>query len=331
MNASAPATRASARASVPAARAKDDAARATADAARLARAGYYDSARRALDEFAGPDSTEVDVLDLLARVHAQQGDLVAADKAWAHVERLDPDHTGARAGRRRIRETWSAGRSRLGHRAGAALAALLLAGGGVAAGWSLAPRPVSAEPPRNGEVLAELAGLHGQVTDLREEIGDLRADGAHAAESLRSIRAALDDPRWTVRSDGGALAVTFREAVFLAGGAEMSDDGRAALADVGDRLGRAGVPSDLDVTVVGHTSDTAPVQGGPYADNAAVGLARALAAAEVVAGGAALPLSAVDVATSGDVAPPFPNTDEAGRTRNQTVTLTIEVAEPASR
>ena len=140
----------------------------------------------------------------------------------------------------------------------------------------------------------------------------------------------LDDPRWTVRSDGAALEITFREAVFLAGGAEMSDDGRAALADVGDRLARAGTASDLDVTVVGHTSDTAPVEGGPYADNAAVGLARALAAAEVVADGDTLPLSSVDVATSGDVAPPYPNTDEAGRTRNQTVTLTIGVAGPTN-
>jgi flagellar motor protein MotB len=320
-----------------AARATADAVRlARADAARLARAGYYDSARRALDEFAGRDSTEVDALDLLARVHAQQGDLVAADKAWARVERLDPDHTGAHAGRRRIREIWSARRSRPGPRAGAALAALLLVGGGAAAGWSFAPRPVAADPSRDGEVLAELADLRGQVTGMREEIGDLRADGTHTAdtataERLRSVRAALDGPLWTVRPDGAALTLTFREAVFLAGGAEMSDDGRAALADVGRRLGRAGASSDLDVTVVGHTSDTAPVEGGPYADNAAVGLARALAAAEVVANGAALPLSSVDVATSGDVAPPYPNTDAAGRTRNQTVTLTIGVTEPAPR
>ncbi|WP_129788329.1 hypothetical protein [Promicromonospora panici] len=325
------ATAPTARAAADATRATANAARATADAARLARAGFYDSARRALDEFAGPDSTEVDVLDLLARVHAQQGDLVAADKAWARVERLDPDHAGAHAGRRRIRETWSARRSRLGPRAGVAIAALLLAGGGVAAGWSLAPRPVAAAPPRDAEVLAELASLHGQVTGLRDEIGDLRSDGTHPAESLRSVRAALDDPRWTVQADGAALTVTFREAVFLAGGAEMSDDGRAALADVGELLGRAGAAADLDVTVVGHTSDTAPVQGGPYADNAAVGLARALAAAEVVADGATLPLSSVDVATSGDVAPPYPNTDAAGRTRNQTVTLTIGVTEPARR
>ena len=303
------------------------AARATADAVRLARAGYYDAARRALGEFAGRDSTEVEVLDLLARVHAQQGDLVAADKAWARVERLDPDHTGARAGRRRIRETWSARRSGPGPRAGAALAALLLAGGGAVAGWSLAPRPVAADPPQDGAVLAELAGLRGQVTGLREEVGDLRAGATHTTGGLRSVRAALDGPRWTVRSDDGALTVTFRDAVFLAGGAEMSDDGRAALADVGDRLRHAGARSDLDVTVVGHTSDTAPVAGGPYADNAAVGLARALAAAEVVADGATLPLSAVDVATSGDAAPPYPNTDPANRTRNQTVTLRIEVVE----
>ena len=270
----------------------------------------------------------MEVLDLLARVHAQQGDLVAADECWARVERLDPGHDGARAGRRRIRETWSPRRSWLGPRTGAVVAALLLAGGGAAAGWSLAPRPVAADPPQDGAVLAELTDLRGQVTGLRDEVGALRADGAQtdgaqAADRLRQVRAALDDPRWIVRSDGGALTVTFRDAVFLAGGAEMSDDGRTALADVGRRIAGVDGSSELDVAVVGHTSDTPPVQGGPFPDNGAVGLARALAAAEVVAGRAGLPLGSIGVATSGDVAPPYPNTDEESRTRNQTVTLTI--------
>lgn len=301
------------------------AARATADAARLARAGYHDAARRALAELTGPESTEVEALDLLARVHAQQGDLVAADQAWARVERLDPEHTGARAGRRRVREAWSATRSRRVPRAGAAVAALLLVGGGAATGWSLAPRPVAADPAPDGEVLAELTHLRDQVAGLHDEIGDLRATPTPPADDLGPVRAALAGPAWTVRPDGGALTVTFQEAVFLAGGADMSADGRAALAGVGERLSRAGAGSELDVTVVGHTSDTAPVEGGPYADNAAVGLARALAAAEALADGAAVALSAIDVATSGDVAPPYPNTSPENRTRNQTVTLRIEV------
>src|SRR5690606_40161555 len=79
---------------------------ALAEAAHLARAGRYDEARRALEALGGATSDDVAVLDLLARVHAQQGDLTAADECWARVESLDPEHTGAREGRRRIRAVW---------------------------------------------------------------------------------------------------------------------------------------------------------------------------------------------------------------------------------
>lgn len=288
-----------------------------AEATRLALTGQYDSARHALDPLGGARSDDVAVLDLLARVHAQQGDLAAADECWARVESLDPSHSGAREGRRRLRTIWSH-RPWPGPRTGAAVAALLLAAGGAATGWSLAPReaPAAAADSTTAEpnVLDRLDQLHTEIAELREQ-----APQDPAAERLQTLRAALDDPRWTTRTQDGALTVTFRDAVFTAGGAEMSDAGRAALTDLATAAREP--EGDLDVAVVGHTSDTAPAPGGP--DNAAVGLSRALAAGEVIAAEADLPLGEIAVATSGDVAPPHPNTDEAGRARNQTVTVTL--------
>ena len=108
---------------------------------------------------------------------------------------------------------------------------------------------------------------------------------------------------------------------FEAGGAETSRSGADVLTGLAGPLGDL---KDVEVTVIGHTSDTAPVPGSRYLDNAEVSLARALAAAQIVSSGGGIPLSAIDVAGAGDVDPPFPNTDEANRARNQTVTVAIE-------
>ncbi|WP_132236678.1 OmpA family protein [Promicromonospora sp. AC04] len=299
-----------------------------AEATQHARAGRYDSARRLLDTVGGQDSDDVEVLDLLARIHAQRGDLARADACWARVEQLDPEHGGAREGRRRIQTTWAGRRPRAGAAAGAAVVGLLLAAGGAAAGWSLAPRPAD-EHTTDPAVAQELARLRDEMGELRAAVaaepGSTTPSAAPeqaAQDRLRQIREALADPRWTTTLGARSLVLTFRDPVFQAGGAETSARGDDALTGLAGRLGGL---ADVSVTVVGHTSDTAPVPGSPYANNAEVGLARALAAAQVVSSGSGIPLSAVDVASAGDVDPPYPNTDEANRTRNQTVTVTLEV------
>ncbi|GAB2488080.1 hypothetical protein GCM10027063_32000 [Promicromonospora xylanilytica] len=304
---------------------------AVAEAALHARAGRYDAARRVLDDATGPDSDDVEALDLLARVHAQRGDLGQADACWARVEQLDPEHAGAREGRRRIRETWAGRRSRGGAAVGAAAACLLLVGGGAVAGWAWAPGPDDRTDPAVAQELDRLRreigelGAAAQPADPSAGSGPVAAPQSGTtsdAATLRGVRDALEDPRWATTLTSRSVLVTFEGPVFQAGGARTSDSGADALAGLAERIG--GVP-DTAVTVVGHTSDTAPVPGGPYADNAEVGLARALAAAQAISSGSGIPLSAVDVASAGDVDPPYPNTDETNRARNQTVTVSVEV------
>lgn len=296
-----------------------------ADAALHARAGRYDAARRLLDAVGGQHSDDVEVLDLLARVHAQRGDLARADACWARVEDLDPEHTGARDGRRRIRAMWSGKRTGGGLvLVGAAAACLLLASGGVATGWALASRP--ADQQADPAVAQELARLRHDLSQIRTATpppSDGATPGTTAREAaLREVRDALGDPRWTTTLDARSVLVTFRDPVFEAGGAETSRSGADTLTSLAGLLGDL---ADVEVTVVGHTSDTAPVPGSRYLDNAEVSLARALAAAQVISSGGGIPLSAVDVAGAGDVDPPYPNSDEANRARNQTVTVAIEV------
>ncbi|MFD6138889.1 OmpA family protein [Promicromonospora sp. NPDC060271] len=298
---------------------------AVADAALHARAGRYDAARHLLDGVGGEDSDDVAVLDLLARVHAQRGDLVRADACWARVERLDPEHAGAADGRRRIRTLWSGKRTGGGLALGAAAACLLLAGGGVVTGWALASRP--ADQQADPAVAQELAELRHELNQIRTATpppsDEATPDGTTSREAaLRAVRDALGDRRWTTTLDARTVLVTFREPVFEAGGAETSRSGADVLTGLAGPLGDL---KDVEVTVIGHTSDTAPVPGSRYRDNAEVSLARALAAAQVISSGSGIPLSAIDVAGAGDVDPPYPNTDEANRARNQTVTVAIEV------
>ncbi|WP_369374382.1 OmpA family protein [Promicromonospora sp. Populi] len=299
---------------------------ALADAALQARAGRYDDARRLLDSIGGQHSDDVAVLDLLARVHAQRGDLARADACWARVEHLDPEHAGARDGRRRIRAMWGGRRTGGGLVLGAAAAALLLAGGGAVAGWGFANR--SAEQQADPAVAQELAQLRHDLNQIRTATPPpppppSSSEGTTSRETaLREVRDALGDQRWTTTLDARSVLVTFRDPVFQAGGAETSRSGADALTGLAGLLGDL---TDVEVTVIGHTSNTAPVPGSRYLDNAEVSLARALAAAQVISADSGIPLSAVDVAGAGAVDPPYPNTSDANRARNQTVTVAIEV------
>jgi type VI secretion system protein ImpK len=73
-----------------------------AAAARLARAGRYDDAEAILKELRESFGATGPVLDLLARVMAQQGRLGEAEFLWTQAQQKDPDNEAYRAGLRRI-------------------------------------------------------------------------------------------------------------------------------------------------------------------------------------------------------------------------------------
>lgn len=287
---------------------------ALAEATGLARAGRYDDARRALAGL----GEDVAALDLLARIHAQQGDLAAADACWARVQALDGDHAGAREGRRRIHRIWSGSRRRTARGVGLGVAVLLVAGAGAVAGEALVPAPP--EPSSDQDVAAELDRLADELDALRSPAEPEATPSENPEAALSTVQAALEDPRWTTGIDGAGVTVTFDEAIFPDGGTDLPESAQDVLADAAARI--AGLEG-ARVTVVGHTNDIPTGEGSRYADNTELGLARALAAAESLAAQGALPLDEIAIATSGDDDPPYPNTTDADRRRNQTATLLI--------
>ncbi|MEU6712850.1 OmpA family protein [Nonomuraea sp. NPDC046802] len=275
-----------------------------AQARTLARSGRHGEAAELLEEL--QEEPSVAVLDLLARIHAQQGDFDRADQYWAEAERLAPGSAEIADGRRRIAAMRPAARRRrLGKGLAAACAVLV-----------------------TGAVLALLV-------DLRMETAELRTSQRPAALPVSQEPAAsptpvtispsakpdvlarmrLDVPGIQVRRSPGELSIVFKEALFTQG-TELTSGGRAVLDGLGRRL--RPYAGELEVAVVGHTDRNALLPGGEYASNTDLGLARATYVREVLRTTSQIPTSRFTLSSLGGVMPPY--RDDA---RNRTVTLRI--------
>lgn len=253
------------------------------DGARaLARKGHYAEAEELLGDAWRDAEPSAACLDLLARIHAQQGRLESADEFWARAQRLAPGEPAYAAGRARIARLRSGSR-RPGRVAGLVCVVVLLAGGTVA-GWAVgggeegrppavhpAPRP-AASATASDDVLAAL---------------NLNVDGA------------------TVRRTRGELAVTFTRPLF-GRRAAFAPGARTVLKRIGTRLRPYG--DRVVITVIGYTDDRPMTRGGPYASNLELGEARAGAVREVLRDAAAMPTSRIAVSSLGGVTGPSART-----------------------
>jgi flagellar motor protein MotB len=184
---------------------------------------------------------------------------------------------------------------------------VLLAGGAAVFGQTLVP---AEDPSGDRNVANELARLSEELDALQSPEPPATPTADPEAD-LRNVEEALQDPRWTTEVDERGVAITFDEAIFPNGGSELPESSQALLADAAARI------ADLEgasVTAVGHTNDIPTGEGSRYADNT-----------ELAAEGE-LPLDEIAIATSGAEDPPYPNTTETDRRRNQTVTLLITPA-----
>ncbi|MQY23898.1 hypothetical protein [Nocardia macrotermitis] len=290
----------------------------TAHAAALAGAGRYDDAAQVLTDLGGHDSTDPDVLDLLARVHAQRGELADADECWAAAQRAGGDASAARGGRRRIAALQS---GRVRRRPGRIALALVVAGalgaGGVAAGVALSQqRPA---------VAAQLDDVQRAQRDQAARLATVaeQSEGPTATRRalLRDLTTAVTaEPALRSYSDGDALTVTFPHGLFSVG-TTFAPTGTAALDRLGHLLPRFG--ARVAVTVTGHTEDATPSPTLGYTDTVELGLARARIAAVRLSGVSGLPLPVFLLASAGAANPPYPADTSTGPALNRTVTVTV--------
>ncbi|GAB3976674.1 hypothetical protein V1634_27620 [Plantactinospora veratri] len=289
-------------------------------ATAAARRGDLDGAAEALVAL---DGDEPAVLDLLARIRAQQGRWREADECWAAVQAIDPGHEGAAAGRRAVAAILAGDR-----RARPVAPPVRLAAAGavvvaVVAGTVVVLPSLSASPPARPAAsvttptpdAAALDAERRRAAELQGRLAQIEAEQAAAARALAArldaIARGVTLPGVVVKRRPDAVEVYFRRGLFSRD-AWLTANGADVLADVGRRL------PDLDVavTVVGHS---VPVPGGRTSGGSGTALSRARVAARELAEAGDLPLTAFTLRSADQSQGPF---REPARNRTASLVLT---------
>ncbi|GLY89683.1 OmpA family protein [Actinoallomurus iriomotensis] len=277
---------------------------ALAQARTLARQGRYSEAEQMLRDM----EPGVPVLDLLARIHAQQGLLEQADECWAAAERLAPGTTEIAEGRRRLARMRGGARRSPGR---------LVFRAGTAAGLVLTLAllvDIRAELGRHSKAPAPAPVPYAQPSRTP-------ARPTPSAVGMAGMNLRLPGVRVGRRS--GEIEATFTKGLFREG-ATLSADGRMVLQAIGARL--RPYATRISVTVIGHTDGLAMPTGGDYTDNLELGTLRAAVVREVLRGTAGIPTARFSVSSMGDTMPLFRGHSLADQARNRTVSLRISAA-----
>lgn len=280
-----------------------------------ARSGDPDGALRLLHDAADPVVADhPDVLDLLARVHAQRGDLAQAAAYWRRVQEQCPQDPAASAGLARIDRLGSRGpRAALArHRAGTGLAAAVCAVAAITAG-TVALTDGGGRPERPGPSQAESAEQRARQIDAErraEEAREREGAAARRAEAAAALADALRAPGIHPVVHGASVEVAFADGLFSEG-AELTQAGADRLAVLGGRLaGRT-----VRVEIHGHA---ATVPGAPTSGGSVLSLWRALIAARELSTASGKPLTAFTTASADQRDAPY-----ADAAKNRTVTVVI--------
>jgi flagellar motor protein MotB len=271
-------------------------------AASLARKGKYATAESLLEQLISSEKGSPDAMDLLARMHAQQGQFSEAEAFWQRALELEPNSEPYLAGLKRIERI----RSRplwLGILLpmGAAFFAILI-------------------------VLLVGFTVRDQIVQLRESLLRKVAEANSGIESsIRSSpRIAIDLSSATVKTQENAVVVFFEEGLFLSL-ADLKPEAGALLSELGKQLQPH--TSNISIRVVGHTDDIPVPRSWIYRDNTALGMARAVAVAEFLRNSARLPADLFLLQSAGESKAPYPNDTPANRLRNRTVVIRIHHVE----
>ncbi|WP_328997297.1 hypothetical protein OHA18_22845 [Kribbella sp. NBC_00709] len=298
-------------------------------AADTARQGDLAGAAALLVELDNSGDASPEVLDLLARIRAQQKNWPEADALWARVQEAvateqEPPATemlaGATAGRKTIaaiRARRRASRPVLPIVAGAAAIVLVAAVGVVALDRSSDEpftQPPSSQPAPTSGTTSITPGAEERAAELARRLAALeaaqRASAATAGKELDVIQRRVAGPGVVVQREPNAVRVLFGDGLFAAG-TELSSTGTTALDALGKRL--QGLRAAI--TVTGYS---VVVPGGSGSGGSRTGLLRARAATQDLSAASGLPLTAFSMQSGDQAHPPF-HTDA----QNRTVTVTL--------
>jgi type VI secretion system protein ImpK len=268
-------------------------------ATALARAGHYDSAELVLSGVASPAGPTPEMLDLLARIRAQQGRLAEAQTLWNSAAHLQPENERYRAALARIatfqRTTpWVYyGRFIL-----IALVILLAVWLGVYGILRMAtPPPAPAVVSHAVAPVTTAAVVPAKHLDLTVKV-----------------------PGVVQTKDGENIVLRFESGLFSHGVA-LSKEGAATLADLGRQLGHA--LGSATAGVIGYTDDLPVKNSARFPDNDAIAIARADAVVAKLSAITGIPKHKWAIRHSAPASNPFPNDSMENRGKNRTVEIEI--------
>gem|GEM_PF-1260168 len=291
-----------------------------ARATELARSGRYAEAEAVLDGI--KDGPSAQVLDLRARIKAQQGLMAEAASLWGQALRSAPDDQGYAAAmrqalRRADRPLWLTrpwpGLAALALLA-LALILILMPAKRVMQGGDVTQNPIAAPQSRVMNNGTDSTGRSSEkLADRREKPGI-----AIPKISLKGIRIFKTDEKMTI---------LFEEGLFTEG-TQFHQSARPLLAKVGRQI--AGIAPDVQIQVVGCTDDLPMVAGSLYTDNGALGLARAVKVIEIMRTVTGRPASAFIAQSMVENNYPYSINSSESKMRNRTVVISLLDQTPAN-
>lgn len=285
-------------------------------ARELARHGAYAQAESLLENF-GPQSMEPQVLDLRARIRAQQGRLLEATQLWEEAAAGEPADSVYRTALDRIAQIQRrSGKLQVVLSLGAAAVFLILLVISISVISNRIDglrQMVTAEIGQAADKLARMA--QGQV-----QPASTSAAAPPGAGSPPPLDLELNTPGVSAHQEANTLVLTFDAGLFE-NGTQLKPRAKKVLWALGQKL--LIQVSGTSVHVIGHTDDLPLKAGHHYKDNPALGMARAMQVVEYLRSIMPLPPTMFSVSGMGAWSPPYPNDTQENRARNRTVTINI--------
>ncbi len=184
----------------------------------------------------------------------------------------------------------------------------------------------SALRAQQAELLKDRTRLKASVDEIKGALDELArrkaaADARVAAfqDMLDRFKALIDAGRLKVKIvDGRMVVVMATDILFESGKADLSEDGKSALAEVGAVL--ADIP-DRKYQVEGHT-DNVPIATAKFPSNWELGSARALTVTRTLIE-AGVPADRISAATFADTKPVASNDSKEGKAANRRIEIVV--------
>ncbi len=261
-------------------------------AVELAGKGKYREAEGTLNSVVDLSGQNCLTLDLLARIKAQEGRFLEAERLWRQALDLEPGNETAIAALRRIsmlsRTAWARFAPLI---AMAFVISLAIAGTGI-----------------------------GVMTYTKKPSTPTSVPATAATHKTDRLNLGVDMHGILVKLEGDRTLLIFESGLFNRN-TRLTPEAKSLLTQLAGRLEQ--YTGRISIRVTGFSDSTPMPAKSRYVDNAALGMARALRVVEYMRNTSRLPAEMFSLESQAETAAPYANGSRESRLRNRTVVMTV--------